>query len=243
MLRNVSTLIFIFSFAQIGSGEDSNNLTPVLAEPGKVHLKMDFDKDFVVAKGHEFFTLGQGTTWQAKEGMLVGTESSPEYQAKKKAQGNGHLGTAPRLQFPNSPKDVILKYSFKIVGGKGTKLLPIIEAGHHLRRIYFGSEGSSILVDHEKTTIAESDFVLKTDKWYHVMLEIKDNEFLVRFQDGPTIYGNHPGVGAEFANYNIGITATDQGAIFIDNMTIWHAGAVQKSWEATKQELVTDTSR
>ena len=234
----IYTLIFSLLFAQFAAGDDSNDLTPILAKPGKVHLQMDFDKDFVVERGHEFFTLGQGTTWQAKDGVLVGTESSPEYQAKKKEQGNGHLGTAPRLQFPNSPKDVILKYSFKVVGGKGTKLLPMIEAGHHLRRIYFGSEGSRILVDHEKTTVAENDFVLQMDQWYHVMLEIKDDEFLIRFQDGPTLYGEHPGVGAEFANYNIGITATNKGTIYIDNMTIWHAGDVQDGWQKTKKKLV-----
>lgn len=220
-----------------GSGEEPNKLTPVLAEPGDVFLDDDFESDYVIGKGHPVFKPGQGTTWESKGGLLVGTQSSPEYQAKKKAQGNGHLGTAPRLQFSGSPKDVIIKYSFKISGGNFTKLLPIIEAGHHLRRIYFGPEGTEILVDHEKTTIAESDFVLELDKWYHVMVEIKDNEFLVRFQDGPTIYGEDEGVGAEFANYNIGITATNLGTIHIDNMTIREAGELKKDWPKTKATL------
>lgn len=220
-----------------GMGEEANRLIPVLAETGEVFLEEDFEKDYVVEKGHPIFRLGQGTTWESKGGLLVGTQSSPEYQAKKKAQGNGHLGTAPRLQFFGSPKDVIIKYSFKISGGKFTNLLPIIEAGHHLRRIYFGEEGSKILVDHEKTTIAESDFVLKLDQWYHVMVEIKDNEFLVRFQDGPTICGEDEGVGAEFANYNIGITATNLGTIEIDNMTIWKAGVQKKEWPKTKAAI------
>lgn len=235
MLRYVfiSSLLLTHSTAHA----EQNNLTPMLATPGQVHLKMNFDDDFVIRKGHKLFTLGQGTRWEAKDGVLVGTESSPEYQAKKKAQGNGHLGTAPRLQFPNSPRDVILKYSFKIVGGQGTKLLPMIEAGHHLRRIYFGAEGSRILVDHEKTTIAENDFVLQTDKWHHVMLEIKGDEFLVRFQDGPTLYGTHPSVGAEFANYNIGITATNKGTIHIDNMSIWQASKTQPGWPVEKEKI------
>lgn len=227
-----------FLLLPYASAADSNHLVPILAKPGKIHLEMNFDKDFVVKKDHQFFKLGQGTQWEAKEGMLVGTESSPEYQAKKKAQGKGHLGTAPRLQFPNSPKDVVLRYSFKIVGGKGTKLLPMIEAGHHLRRIYFGPQGSQILVDHEKTTVAENDFVLQTDQWYHVMLEIIGDEFLIRFQDGPSLYGNHPGIGADFANYNIGITATNNGTLFIDNMTIWHVDDVQANWAQAKNEFM-----
>lgn len=241
MLRYV--FVFTVMLAQSAFAGDANQLTPVLAKPGKVHLQMDFEKDFVVGKDHKFFKVGQGTRWQAKNGMLVGNESSPEYQAKKKKTGKGHLGTAPRLQFPNSPKDVILKYSFKITGGEKTKLLPMIESGHHLRRVYFGQQGAKILVEHEETTIAENDFVLKTDTWYHVMLEIKDNEFLVRFQDGPTLYGNHVGVGAEFANYNIGITATNKGIMHIDNMTIWHAGEVQETWPTKKQAIITKSSR
>ncbi|MDF1740967.1 MAG: hypothetical protein P1U86_17525 [Verrucomicrobiales bacterium] len=222
---------------QSGMSGEANRLTPILAEPGDVFLADDFEEDYVVKKGHPIFKLGQGTTWESKDGLLIGTQSTPEYQAKKKAAGNGHLGTAPRLQFSGSPKDVIIKYSFKISGGKFTKLLPIIEAGHHLRRIYFGPDGSKILVDHEKTTIAESDFVLELDKWYHIMVEIKDNEFLVRFEDGPTIYGEDKGVGAEFANYNIGITATNLGTIYIDNMTIWKAGVEKSDWAEKRAAL------
>lgn len=227
----------LVSVVTTATAETANQLTPVIAEPGKVHLQMGFETDFVVKKGNPFFLLGQGTRWEAKDGVLIGTESSPEYQAMKKAKGNGHLGTAPRLQLPNSPKDVILKYSFKIQGGKKTKLLPMIEAGHHLRRVYFGSEGTKILVDHEKTTIAESDFVLENDTWYHVMLEINGDDFLVRFQDGPTIYGRHKGVGAEFENYNIGITGTNKGKVTIDDMSIWHAGAIKPSWKTVKRKL------
>tara|TARA_R110002096_G_scaffold74283_18_gene176131 strand:+ start:650 stop:1465 length:816 start_codon:yes stop_codon:yes gene_type:complete len=236
-LTAIVLAIGLSAFSDIGWSEDSNDLVPILAETGDVFLDDDFDKDFVVKKGHPIFRLGQGTTWKSEGGLLVGTQSSPEYQAMKKEQGNGHLGTAPRLQFDGSPKDVIIKYSFKIAGGEFTKLLPIIEAGHHLRRIYFGPEGTKILVDHETKAIAESDFVLKLDKWYHVMVEIKGDEFLLRLQDGPTIYGEDKGVGAEFANYNIGITATNLGTIQIDNMTIWTAGDVKKDWAKTKETL------
>ncbi|TWU58557.1 hypothetical protein Poly51_13360 [Rubripirellula tenax] len=231
------TVLLGLAVFQHASAADLNHLQPILAKPGQVVLDMDFETDFVVDKSHKFFVCGQGTTWKAKQGMLVGTESSPEYQAKKEAQGNGHLGTAPRLQIRDSPRDVILRYSFKIVGGKGTKLLPMIEAGHHLRRIYFGADGSQILVDHEKKTIAESDFVLQQDQWYHVMIEIKGDEFLVRFQDGPTIYGNDPGVGADFANHAIGITATDKGTIYIDNLAIWNAADVQPGWVTAKAKF------
>lgn len=237
LLTTVALAICVSAFPNAGWSEEPNNLVPILAETGDVFLENDFEEDFVVKKGHPIFRLGQGTTWESKGGLLVGTQSSPEYQAKKKEQGNGHLGTAPRLQFDGSPKDVTIKYSFMISGGKFTKLLPIIEAGHHLRRVYFGPEGTKILVDHETKSIADSDFVLELDKWYHVMVEIKDDAFLVRLQDGPTIYGEDKGVGAEFANYNIGITATNQGTIMIDNMTIWEAGNVKKGWAKTKEKL------
>tara|TARA_R110000850_G_scaffold27067_5_gene76804 strand:+ start:3090 stop:3830 length:741 start_codon:yes stop_codon:yes gene_type:complete len=236
-LAAIILAIGVSAFPNTGLSEDANDLLPVLAETGDVFLENDFSKDFVVEKGHPIFRLGQGTTWESKGGLLVGTQSSPEYQALKTEQGNGHLGTAPRLQFDGSPKDVIIKYSFKISGGKFTNLLPIIEAGHHLRRVYFGPEGTKILVDHETKVIAESDFVLELERWYHVMVEIKDNEFLLRLQDGPTIYGEDKGVGAEFANYNIGITATNLGTILIDNMTIWNAGDVKKDWAKTKETL------
>ena len=237
LLSSFVALTGALLLSEEGMGGEAHQLTPIIAEPGEVFLSDDFEENYLVKKGHPIFKPGQGTTWESKDGLLVGTQSTPEYQAKKKAQGNGHLGTAPRLQFSGSPKDVIIKYSFKISGGKFTKLLPIIEAGHHLRRIYFGPKGSRILVDHEKTTVAESDFVLELDQWYHIMVEIKDDEFLVRFQDGPTIYGEDKGVGAEFENYNIGITATNLGTIYIDNMTIWESGVEKRDWAKKKATL------
>ena len=231
------SFVFVCMFAQAAVGADVNRLSPVLAVPGKVVFQSDFSDNFVVGKNHDVFKCGQGTQWRASGGVLVGSEPTPEYQAKKKAAGNGHLGTAPRLQIVDSPKNVILKYSFKIDGGRRTKLLPMIESGHHLRRVYFGSEGSEILVDHEEKTIAKNDFVLQQGRWYHVMLEIVDDVFLLQVQDGPTLYGKDPGVGATFDNYNIGITATDKGTILIDNMTLWVADGVRKDWSPTKAVL------
>ena len=238
-MNQLRTLLFLFLLAPLALCEDANQLEPILAKPDEVFLKMDFDEDFTVGDDHPALRCKNGTRWAAKDGVLVGIESSAEFQAEKKAAGDGHTGTAPQLIVPGSPRDVILKYSFKIVGGKLQRGLPMIESGHHLRYLRWGAKATSILTGRENVkTLAESDFVLEFDHWYHVMVEIKGDEFLARFQDGPTIYGQDESVAVDVPNYDIRIYATDNGVIHIDNLTIWHAGDTMESWSAARETLL-----
>ena len=230
-------LASLFIFVPLLLCGDTSTLKPIFLNPGKVFLKDDYNKDMTIVKGDPFYVLGQGTRWSAQNGVLVGIQSTPEYQKKKKATGKGHLGTIPRLQISNTPKDLIFAYSIKLEGGKISALCPMVEFGHHLRRVYFGAEGTKMLVNHEASTLAESDFKIQMDTWYHVMIEIKGNEFLLRIQDGPTFYGNSEYVGMEFANYNIGITGTTKGTVYLDNLTIVEAGSVKRDWAVTKRSL------
>lgn len=233
------TLLFLFLLAPAVMGGEANRLEPILAQPGEVFLKMNFDEDFNVGADHASFRAINGTRWAAKNGVLVGTESSAEFQAEKKAAGDGHNGTNAQLQVKGSPRDFIFKYSFKITGGRKAKGSPMMESGHHLRYIHFGAEGTSILTGRERKLIAKSDFVLELDQWYHVMIEVKGDEFLVRFQDGPTIYGRDPSIAADCpTKYDIRFTATDKGVITIDNMTIWNAGETTDGWPAAREALL-----
>ena len=238
-MNQLRTLLFLFLLAPLALCEDANQLEPILAKPDEVFLKMDFDEDFTVGDDHPALRCKNGTRWAAKDGVLVGIESSAEFQAEKKAAGDGHTGTAPQLIVPGSPRDVILKYSFKIVGGKRLRGSPMMESGHHLRYIQFGADGTSILTGREKKVIANSDFVVALDQWHHVMIEVKGDEFLVRFQDGPTIYGRDPAIAADCpTKYDIRFTATDKGVIQVDNLTIWHAGETANGWPTAREALL-----
>ena len=233
------TLLFLFLLAPAVMGGEANQLEPILAKPGEVFLKMDFDEDFTVGDDHPAFRSKNGTRWAAKEGVLLGIESTAEYQAEKTAAGDGHTGTAPQLIVPGSPRDVILKYSFKIVGGKLARGMPMIESGHHFRYLRWAGDGTRIPTGREKVkTLAESDFVLEFDHWYHVMIEIKGDEFLARFQDGPTLYGRDESVAVDVPNYDIRLYGTDNGLIQVDNMTIWHAGETADGWPVAREALL-----
>ncbi|MGK0200261.1 MAG: hypothetical protein ACI91J_003551, partial [Yoonia sp.] len=59
---SLAVLILGLIPAHPGFGAGKNRLEPILASPGKVHLAMDFDEDFTVEKGDQYFLRGQGTT-------------------------------------------------------------------------------------------------------------------------------------------------------------------------------------
>ena len=58
------------------------DLKPLMAVPDQVVLQDDFTKPGPLNK--QQWTPRQGTQWKIAEGVLHGSPSTPEYQAKKK---------------------------------------------------------------------------------------------------------------------------------------------------------------
>ena len=224
------TAIFITLLFSLNTIAEQGDLSPVLVEKGALFLQENFADINNIAE-HKILKNRQGTTWVVENGILVGSQSSQQFQTEKAKKGRGHTGTTPRLQFVGSPKDFIIKYDFKINEGRTTKLIPMIESGHHLRRLYFGSKSTQILTENEKTIVTETGFTLKQDTWYQILIEIKDNEMQtqIKEKDGQTItlYGKHQGIAKKHKNYDIGITGPNTGFIYIDNLSVWSAGNVK----------------
>ncbi|WP_068545074.1 hypothetical protein [Thalassotalea crassostreae] len=219
----VSIVIPFFSHAK--PADLNHSLTPKLVNYGELISQYTFDTSFEIKPRYESLLARQGTNWEVKNGRLVGKESSKAYKEKKIQSGKkGHTGNIPRLQLDNKHKNIIFSYKFKLSAGSGSKLIPMVESGHHIRRVYFGENNIKLLVDREKTTIDEQQFTFKDNQWYEVMLELNDDEFVFQVENGPTLYGKHDSVNIEHKDYNLQITGKVEGVIEVDNLFLWHAG-------------------
>ena len=90
------------------------------------------------------------------------------------------------MSVPVTPAEFLAGFSFRFVGGEESDIVPFVEFGHHVCRVKFSSEGTFILVDHETLKVAESDdFKYVPGEWYHALAELKGDEFVVQFVDGP----------------------------------------------------------
>ncbi|PHS01516.1 MAG: hypothetical protein COA78_22515 [Blastopirellula sp.] len=209
-----------------------DSLKPIMVQPGSVVIQSDFSKAGVANKAD--WAPRQGTRWAIEDGVLRGRPSSAEYQAKKA----DHKGYEPRMSVPKTPAEFMAKFSIRFTDGSTTAIVPFIEFGHHVARVRFTAQGTQLLADHEIMLVAEAkDFEYEPGRWYHALAEMKGDEFVIQFADGPTLYAKHP-LFAEAATSGasgFGTAGPKGGLVEIDNMAIYEVKpSVQKTWSQSR---------
>lgn len=213
----------------------ATELKPLLAQPEQVVLENEFATAGAVNK--QQWGPRQGTQWVIEDGVLRGRPSTPEYQAKRK----DHFGYEPRISCPVTPAQFIAKFSVRFTGGSETAIVPFIEFGHHVCRIRLTKDGAEVLADHESVKVAESkELKFEPGKWYHALAEMKGEEFVIQFDGGPTIFAKHSSFAKppSSGGNGLGIAGPKDGAVEIDNVTLWSIkGDAQPGWAAKRDSL------
>ena len=164
----------------------------------------------------------QGTRWKVVDGVLRGEASSPDYQAAH----DTHKGVHPRIVLTRTPANFVLKFSLRLVDGKPyvadqrRSVAPFIEIGHHVARVTWGANGAMLLADGDALQIdGAKEFKLQTGKWHVVMVERRDDEVCVQFQDGPTLHGKHPSYRSDLHAVMLG--GLEAGHLEVDDVKVW----------------------
>lgn len=211
------------------------DLKPLLAQPDQVVLQDDFSKGGAFNKQH--WGARQGTQWVVEEGVLRGRPSTPEFQAKKK----DHFGYEPRISAPVTPPQFIAQFSVRFSGGSETAIVPFLEFGHHVCRLRLSKDGAELLVDGESLKVAESkELKYEPGKWYHVLAEMKGDEFVIQLADGPVLHARHGGFSKapEKGGNGVGIAGPKDGMVEIDNVTVWSIKPEeQRGWAAKREAM------
>lgn len=207
------------------------NLKPLMAVPDKIVLEEDFSKAKPLVKG--VWQARQGTRWAIEEGVLRGRPSTPEYQASRK----DHKGTEARISLPACPQEYIIRFSARFLEGEPTTVVPFVEFGHHCVRIAWAGGGARMLADSESVLVNETPkFKVEPGKWMHGLAEMKGDELVVQFADGPTLYAKHPRFAAEKDGF--GLAGTKGGTVELDDVTVWSVKPDEQSgWRLTRGGL------
>lgn len=231
-MKSVSALLVLILCARVSAAPE---LKPLLAVPDQVVLQDKFEKEGAFNK--QQWGARQGTQWEVKEGVLSGRPSTPEYQAKKK----DHFGYEPRISAPITPAQFIAQFSVRFSNGSETAIVPFMEFGHHVCRLRLSKGGAELLADGESIRVAETkDLKFEPGKWYHALAEMKGEEFVIQFADGPTIYARHAGFAKapEKGGNGLGFAGPKGGTAEIDDVTIWSIKSEeQPGWAAKKDAL------
>ncbi len=210
-------------------------IKPILAIPDKIVLQDDFSISEPLAKGT--WSLRQHTRWNIEEGVLRGIPSSLEYQNSRR----DHQGFEPRISCPATPSEFVASFSIRFIGGTETSIAPFVEFGHHVARIKFSEMGMSLIADGESVKLDEAkDFKYESGKWYHAMAELRGDEFVIQFANGPTLYAKHPrfALPVSSGGAGFGVAGTKGGAVEIDELTLWSIKAkINPMWKSAQKQL------
>lgn len=211
------------------------DLKPLMTVPDQVVLEDDFSKPGPLNK--QQWTPRQGTQWKIEDGVLHGNPSTAEYQAKKK----DHKGYEPRISSPATPAQFVARFSVRFSGGSETAIVPFIEFGHHVCRLHLTKDGTEVLADGESVKVAESrDLKYEPGRWYHVLAELKGEEVVIQFEDGPVLHASHPCFAkpTPSGGGGLGLAGPKDGTAELDNVTLWTIKPEpQPGWAAKRDTL------
>lgn len=208
-----------------------------MTQPDQVLYQSDFSDDQENLK-KAGWVQRQATRWAVTDGKLLGIESTEENQATKKH----HRGLEARLSANMCPAEYSCRFSIRFFEGEATTIVPFVEFGHHIVRARFDAEaGMSLLVDYETLKVAEAaDYKWQPGKWYHALAELKGDEFVIQFKDGPTLYARHEMLRepAPSGGTGFGVAGPRHGKVEINNVVIHSVKAQeQASWAKRRKQF------
>lgn len=184
-------------------------------------LKLVYEEHFDTGTiNTEFWEVRQNTTWVIKDGVLHGSESSKEFQEKKKASDDpSHAGLKPVIWLRRVPENFVCTMRVRYDAKAYQKGFPLLDLGHHIHTLSFGGKATTLTIKKnvEKFEIEKPLFAL--NQWHDVIIELKKGMLLLQID----------GVRHVFESRNIDMTgqaqidfkAVDFGTCQIDDVKLW----------------------
>ena len=209
--------------------ETKPDVAPVISRPGDLIFADDFDKAEIRS---EWVPL-HGTRWAIVDGTLRGQPSTKEYQQEQTAKGNKrHSGGTPSSRLMVRTDDGILLFRFKLTDGlkgahfgfndgtfkSGTGHVCRLTATTHQGLTLQKDKNAKLKGDNDETLIT-SDFNLKPDTWYWMMLEVVGDQMVAQVSGGPVLRARHARIDRPKGQINL--PTRGGGIIFYDHVRVW----------------------
>ncbi|MBL9134169.1 MAG: hypothetical protein JNG86_23345 [Verrucomicrobiaceae bacterium] len=128
----------------------------------------------------EFWEVRQNTTWAVKEGVLHGSESSKEFQEKKKASNDpSHAGLKPVIWLKKVPESFVCTMRVRYDAKAYQKGFPLLDLGHHIHTLSFGEKATTLTLKKDVEKLAVESPLLALNQWHDVAIELKKGVLLV----------------------------------------------------------------
>jgi hypothetical protein len=184
-------------------------------------LKLVYEDTFDgTAINADFWEVRQNTIWAIKDGVLHGSESSKEFQAKKKASNDpSHAGLKPVIWLKKVPENFVCSMRVRYDAAKYQKGFPLFDLGHHIHTISFSEKATTLAIKKNVESLPIEKPLFTLNAWHDVFIELKKGTLLLSID----------GVKHVFESQNIDMTgqaqidfkAIDHGTCQIDHIRLW----------------------
>jgi len=214
MLINLSILSLTFTSAVLA---DSPEYKPELFQGTKLVYADSFDGG---ALNTEFWEVRQNTTWAIKDGVLSGSESSAEFQAKKKASDDpSHAGLKPVIWLKKVPENFVCTMRVRYDAKAYQKGFPLLDVGHHIHTLTFSEKATTLTIKKNVEVLPVESPLFSLNEWHDVAIELKKGTLLLTINGKKHRFesANIDGTG----NAQIDFKAVDFGTCQIDDVKLW----------------------
>lgn len=218
-LRSAALLVLLSSFASnIASfGADGAPFRSQLFNTLNLVYEDNFEAGTINA---DFWEVRQNTTWVVKDGVLHGSESSKEFQEKKKASDDpSHAGLKPVIWLRKVPENFVCAMRVRYDAKTYQKGFPLLDLGHHVHTLSFADKATTLTIKKNVEKIEVEKPLFALNQWHDVVIELKKGTLLLQID----------GVKHVFESKNIDMTdqaqidfkAVDFGTCQIDDVKLW----------------------
>ena len=194
----------------------SPDYQPELFKTTKLVYEDTFDGPLNTA----FWEIRQSSTWEIKDGILTGSQSSKEFQEKMVAKGDkAHAGFKPVIWLKQVPENFVCTMRLRYNATAYQKGFPLLDLGHHVHTITFSEKQTSLTIKKDVETLAVDAPLFSLNEWHDVAIEVKNGMLLLKI-DGK----NHLFQSANIdmaGQAQIDFKAVDFGTCQIDSIRLW----------------------
>ena len=167
-----------------------------------------------------FWEVRQSSTWAIKNGVLTGSPSSAEFQAKKKASADpSHAGLKPVIWLKQVPENFVCTMRVRYDAKAYQKGFPLFDLGHHIHTLTFTDKATRLSIKKDVETLAVPQPLFALNQWHDVAIELKKGTILLVIDGKPHRFEskNIDGTG----QHQIDFKAVDFGTCQIDHIKLW----------------------
>jgi hypothetical protein len=212
-----TSLLLTLSFLSFTSALRAEEYKPELFQITKLVYADSFDSGTI---NTEFWEVRQNTTWLIKDGVLSGSESSAEFQAKKKASDDpSHAGLKPVMWLKKVPENFVCTLRVRYGAKAYQKGFPLLDIGHHIHTITFGEKATTLTIKKNVEVLPVESPLFSLNEWHNVAIELKKGTLILTIDGKKHRFdsANIDGTGQA----QIDFKAVDFGTCEIDDVKLW----------------------